>query len=197
VQDGTLSEAYLPRQCSGLSAWAPFDVGAIPSARLGKEFGMLRHSHNRSGARGCRTGSGLTASRARAFTVVTFLLTITTIAQEVPTRPAPPTLSAAAVQQHSPPSAAPEEHKVHWAELSWTASPSKGIDGYYVYRAVAGLRAKPRRINAHPVKQTKFRDTEVKAGTKYIYSVKAVRIINSRESESAFSLPVTARIPSP
>jgi len=158
---------------------------------------MLRHSHNRSAAHGCRTVSGLTAGRARALTVLAFLLTITTIAQEVPTRPAPPTLSAPAVQQPSPPSVAPKEQEVHWAELRWTASPTKGIDGYYVYRAVAGLGAKPQRITAHPVKGTKYRDMKVKPGTTYIYSITTVRRIKSRWVESDRTPLVTARIPNP
>ena len=157
----------------------------------------MRHRHNRSRAHGYRTVLGLTAGRARAITVLTFLLTIATIAQEVPTRPAPPILSAPAVQQRSVPSAVPREQKVHWAELSWTPSSSKGIDGYYVYRTVAGSGAKPQRITAHPVKGTKYRDTKVKPGTTYIYSISAVQKINSRWVESDRTPLVTARIPSP
>lgn len=141
--------------------------------------------------------AGVMVRRVRAITVVTILLTITTLAQEVPARPAPPIMIAPAVQQQSLPSAASKGHKVHWAELRWTASPTKGIDGYYVYRAVAGLGAKPQRITARPVKGTKYRDIKVKPGTTYIYSVTAVRIKNSRAHESASSLSVTARIPSP
>ena len=187
----------MPPQCCEISAWAPFEVGAIHSARLRKETGMLRRSHNRFGAHCCRTVLGLTAGRARAFTVLTFLLTITTMAQEVPTRPTPPKLSAPAVQQQSPPSTAPQEHKEHWAELRWAASPTKGIDGYYVYRAVAGPGAKPQRITAHPVKGTKYRDLKVKPGTTYIYSLTAVQRINSRWVESDPTPLVTARIPGP
>lgn len=197
MQIGTLSEAYLPTQCCELSAWALFDVGAIPLVRLCEETGMLRRSHNHSRAHGYRTVLGLTAGRARTITVLTFLLTIATIAQEVPTRPAPPILSAPAVQQRSVPSAVPREQKVHWAELSWTPSSSKGIDGYYVYRTVAGSGAKPQRITAHPVKGTKYRDTTVKPGTTYIYSISAVQKINSRWVESDRTPLVTARIPSP
>lgn len=178
-----------------LRARAPFDVGAPPSARLGKETGMLIYSHNRSGAHGCRTGLGLTAGCARTITVLTLLLTIAAIAQEVPARPMPPTLSAPAVQQPSPPSKAPKEPKVHWAELRWTASPTKGIDGYYVYRAVAGPGAKPQRITPHPVKGTTYRDMTVKPGTTYIYSLTSVQRINSRWVESDRTPLVKARIP--
>jgi fibronectin type 3 domain-containing protein len=125
------------------------------------------------------------------------LLTITTIAQEVPTRPTPPTMSAPAIEQQSPPSAAPKEQKVHWAALKWTASPTKGIEGYYVYRAVAGLGGKPQRITAHPVKGTIYRDMKVKPGTTYIYSLTTVQRINSRWVESNRTPLVTARIPTP
>jgi hypothetical protein len=183
-------------KCSA-STWAPFAFGAISSAVFCKETGLLCHSHNRFGTQGCRTVLGLTAGRARTFTVLTLLLTITTIAQEVPARPAPPTLSAPAVQQRSLPSEAPKEHKVHWAELSWKPSPTKGIVGYYVYRAVAGHGAKPQRITAHPVKGTRYRDTKVNPGTTYIYSLAAVQRINSRLIESDRTPPLTARIPSP
>jgi len=140
---------------------------------------------------------GLPAGRARTFTVLTLLLAITTVAQEVPTRPSPPTLRAPTVQQQPAASAAPKEQKVHWAELKWTASPTQGVYGYYVYRAVAGRGAKPQRITAQPVKGTKYRDTKVKPGTTYIYSVKAVQKIKSRWVESDGTPPVTARIPSP
>jgi hypothetical protein len=168
-----------------------------PQVPPGKETRLLRHRYNRSGAHGCPTVSGLTAGRARTLTVLTLLLTITTIAQEVPTRPAPPTMSAPAVQQESPPSAAPKEPKVHWADLKWTASPTKGIAGYYVYRAVAGLGAKPQRITAAPVKGTRYRDTKVNPGATYIYSLSAVQRINSQWVESKRTPLVTARIPSP
>ena len=130
-------------------------------------------------------------------TALTFLLTITTIAQEVPARPAPPTLSAPAVQQKSLPSAAPKEQKVHWAELKWTASPTKGVYGYYVYRAVARPGAKPQRITALPVKGTRYRDTKVKPGTTYIYALSAVQRVNSQWVESKRTPLVTARIPTP
>lgn len=157
----------------------------------------MRHRHNRFGAHDCRTLWGLAASRAGALTVLTFLLAITTIAQEIPARPAPPATGEPAVQQESTPSAQPKEPKVHWADLKWTASPTKGIVGYYVYRAVAGPGAKPQRITALPVKGTRYRDTKVKAGTTYIYSLSAVQRVNSQWVESKRTPLVTARIPTP
>jgi hypothetical protein len=146
---------------------------------------------------------GLTASLALTLTVLTFLLTITTIAQEVPARPAPPAMSDPAGQKKSTPSAEskepkePKEPKVHWADLRWTASPTKGVVGYYVYRAVAGSGAKPQRITALPVKGTRYRDTRVKPGTTYIYSLSAVQRVNSQWVESKRTPLVTARIPTP
>jgi hypothetical protein len=134
---------------------------------------------------------------------LTFLFTMTTIAQGVPAQPAPPATSAPAVQQGSPPSAEPKEPKnpkepkVHWADLQWTASPTKGVVGYYVYRAVAGPGAKAERITAVPVKGTKYRDTKVKPGTTYIYSLSAVEKVNSQWVESTHTPLVTARIPAP
>jgi hypothetical protein len=164
---------------------------------------LLRHRHNRFGAHDCRTVLGLTASRARTLTGLTILLAITTIAQEVPARLAPPATRAPAVQQAAPPSAEPKEPKnpkepkVHWADLQWTASPNKGVVGYYVYRAVAGPGAKAERITAVPVKGTRYRDTKVKPGTTYIYSLSAVAKVNSQWVESTRTPLVTARIPAP
>ena len=171
-----------------------------PPVLPGKETKLLRHPYYRFGAHGCRTVWGLTASSALTLAALTFSLTITTIAQEVPARPAPSTASEPAVQQESPPSAQPKEPKapkVHWADLKWTASPTKGIVGYYVYRAVARPGANPQRITAVPVKGTRYRDTKVKPGTTYIYSISAVQKINSRWVESDRTPLVTARIPSP
>lgn len=161
---------------------------------------MLHHRYYNSGALGRRTALGLTASRALMLTTLTLLFTTTTIAQGVPAQPAPPATSAPAAQQESSPSAEPKnpkEPKVHWADLQWTASPNKGVVGYYVYRAVAGPGAKAERITAVPVKGTRYRDTKVKPGTTYIYSLSAVEKVNSQLVESTRTPLVTARIPAP
>lgn len=161
---------------------------------------MLRHRYYSSGAHGYRTAWALMASRALMLTALTLLFTIANIAQGVPAQPVPPATSAPAAQQESSPSAEPKnpkEPKVHWADLQWTASPTKGVVGYYVYRAVAGPGAKAERITAVPVKGTKYRDTKVKPGTTYIYSLSAVERVNSQWVESTPTPLVTARIPSP
>lgn len=191
---GSLATENVVRQ-----SWVDVECGASdpPKVPPAKEIKLLRHRHNRSGPHDCRTVLGLTAGPPLMLTVLTFLLTIMTIAQEAPARPAPPTMSEPAVQQESTPSAQPKEPKGHWAELKWTASPTKGVYGYYVYRAVAGPGGKPQRITAVPVKGTRYRDTKVKPGATYIYSLSAVQRINSQWVESKRTPLVTARIPSP
>ncbi len=87
--------------------------------------------------------------------------------------------------------------KPHWAELKWKASPSKDIDGYYVYRAVGGLGAGFERITPSPVKKTDYKDDAVQPGKTYTYAVSAVKIVGSRVYESAFTPSIVVRIPHP
>ncbi len=79
----------------------------------------------------------------------------------------------------------------HTVLLSWTASTSSGVTGYYVYRATqTGQYAK---INpSSPASGTQFTDTGVAAGTTYNYVVTAV---DSSGTESPYSSPATVSVP--
>lgn len=80
----------------------------------------------------------------------------------------------------------------HTVSLSWTASTSTGVTGYYVYRGTtSGQYAK---LNASaPATSTTYTDTTIQAATTYYYVVTAV---NSSNVESVYSSPpATASIP--
>jgi fibronectin type 3 domain-containing protein len=74
--------------------------------------------------------------------------------------------------------------------LSWAASTSAGITGYYVYRAVetGGYS----RLVTSLVNELRYTDTAVAAGTTYKYAVTAV---DTAGVESAYSAPVTVTVP--
>jgi len=81
----------------------------------------------------------------------------------------------------------------HSVSLSWTASTSPNISGYYVYRGtVSG--GPYTRLNSSPVAATTYTDTTPQAGQTYYYVATAV---NSNGLESGFSNEVEAVIPSP
>jgi len=75
--------------------------------------------------------------------------------------------------------------------LSWTASSSSGVAGYYVYRATLPDTSYSKITSTH-VSGTTYADSSVAPGESYSYEVTAV---NSQGAESAPSAPVTATIP--
>lgn len=79
----------------------------------------------------------------------------------------------------------------HQVQLTWTASASSGVTGYYVYRGTqSGQYAK---VNASaPASGTQFTDTTVAAGTTYYYVITAV---DSSGTESSYSSPATVNVP--
>lgn len=79
----------------------------------------------------------------------------------------------------------------HTVLLSWTASTSTGVTGYYVYRKTSsGPYAK---INpSSPATSTQFTDTTVQAGTTYSYEVTAV---DSSGVESSYSSATSVSVP--
>lgn len=81
----------------------------------------------------------------------------------------------------------------HQVALSWSASSSTDVVGYYVYRASAP--AGPfTRINSAPSATTSFTDSSVSAGQTYYYQVTAM---NTASVESSPSSAVQAVIPTP
>jgi hypothetical protein len=79
----------------------------------------------------------------------------------------------------------------HWVALSWSASSSSGVTGYYVYRSTISGSSYSR-VNSSPTNATKFTDGSVASGKTYYYVVTAV---SSSGAESARSKQITAAIP--
>jgi Abnormal spindle-like microcephaly-assoc'd, ASPM-SPD-2-Hydin len=79
----------------------------------------------------------------------------------------------------------------HSVALTWAASSSSGVVGYYIYRsAVSGSSYK--RINSSALNVEKYVDGSVTAGQTYYYVVTAV---STNGTESAYSGQVEAVVP--
>jgi HYDIN/CFA65/VesB-like, Ig-like domain/Abnormal spindle-like microcephaly-assoc'd, ASPM-SPD-2-Hydin/Cep192 domain 4 len=81
--------------------------------------------------------------------------------------------------------------ETHTVLLSWTASTSSGVTGYYIYRGTqSGQYSK---LNpSSPVSGVQYTDAGIQAGTTYYYVVTAV---NSAGTESSYSSPATVNVP--
>lgn len=75
-------------------------------------------------------------------------------------------------------------------DLTWTANSEADLAGYNVYRHIAGGPAE--KINTDLVKTSSFRDSNVRAGTKYFYLVSAVDL---RGNESGKSEETSEQVP--
>ena len=75
-------------------------------------------------------------------------------------------------------------------DLSWTPDTEPDLAGYNVYRHIENEA--PVKINSELVKTSAFRDTNVKAGNKYYYSVSAV---DQRGNESGRSAEASETVP--
>jgi len=78
----------------------------------------------------------------------------------------------------------------HSVTLSWTASSSSDVIGYYVYRGTSSDSLA--RLNSSPVAPTQYVDSAVTLGQTYYYAVTAV---DSSDMESTDSNVVSATIP--
>ena len=78
--------------------------------------------------------------------------------------------------------------------LIWEPSAERDVGGYLVLRREAG-DATLRQLTDRPIAEARYRDTDVNAGTRYIYSVAAVDTRLPLPNVSALSVPVeeTAR----
>jgi len=79
----------------------------------------------------------------------------------------------------------------HSVALTWAASTSSGVTGYYVYRATSSAGAFTR-LNSSPTTATKYTDGSVTSGDTYYYEVTAV---TSNGAESARSSEIRAQVP--
>jgi len=86
----------------------------------------------------------------------------------------------------------------HDVVLTWTASPTSGILGYFVYRSGTSgqeLTTSGTLLTTTPVNATGYVDTNVTAGTEYFYVVTAVA--SNGTTQSAASNEASATVPTP
>jgi fibronectin type 3 domain-containing protein len=122
----------------------------------------------------------------------------TMLAHAQSSRPSPPSMETSAKPEHAQPPKKSGKHKPHSVQLKWQASKTKGIEGYYVYRADGKASGNFERITPRPIKVTKFTDKKVKAGKTYSYAVSAVQKIGKKkEVESERTPAITVQIPEP
>ena len=78
--------------------------------------------------------------------------------------------------------------------LIWEPNEELDLGGYLVLRREAG-DATLQQLTEKPIAEARYRDTEVRAGTRYVYSVAAVDTRLPLPNVSALSVPVeeTAR----
>jgi hypothetical protein len=81
----------------------------------------------------------------------------------------------------------------HSVSLTWTASASTGVVGYYVYRG-ATSGGPYTKLNASPVAAISYTDSTVASGQTYYYVATAV---DGSGTESVHSASVPAIVPSP
>jgi hypothetical protein len=84
---------------------------------------------------------------------------------------------------------------LHDVLLTWIASPTSVIAGYYVYRGIAPGAEDTTPINSTPVNATTYVDTNVTPGTSYYYTVTAVA--SNGVTQSSLSNEASATVPTP
>ena len=62
----------------------------------------------------------------------------------------------------------------HFVSLSWTASSSRGVTGYTIYRGTKPNDPSPVRLNSVPVVRASYQDVTVQSGRMYYFTVRAV-----------------------
>jgi titin len=104
-------------------------------------------------------------------------------------------LSAADSATGSPQSVTLSGTGTHDVILTWDASPTSGIAGYFVYRGTTPGGESSVPLNSTPVNATSYTDANVTAGSAYYYVVTAVAADGS--TQSASSNEASATVPSP
>ena len=84
---------------------------------------------------------------------------------------------------------------IHDVVLSWTASPTQGVIGYYIYRGTTSGGESSTPLNSTPTNGTTFADETVTAGATYYYLVTSVA--SDGVMQSAASTETAATVPSP
>jgi hypothetical protein len=62
----------------------------------------------------------------------------------------------------------------HFVSVSWTASSSRGVTGYTIYRGTMPNDPSPLRLNSVPVAGTSYKDVTVRSGRMYYFTARAV-----------------------
>jgi fibronectin type 3 domain-containing protein len=93
----------------------------------------------------------------------------------------------------SSPAVSQQVNSSHSVSLSWTASTSPNVVGYYIYRGTTPGGAYLR-LNPTLVPGTNYVDTSVQAGQTYYYVCTAM---DSSSNESAYSNEASGAVPSP
>jgi hypothetical protein len=138
------------------------------------------------------TGSGYTATGITSGLILSANQTATLTVTFAPAGLGSATGSVSiASDATSSPTAVSLSGESHTVLLSWAASTSSGVTGYYIYRKTpTGQYAK---LNASSADSgTQFTDTTVQAGTTYDYAVTAV---DSSGNESAESSATSVSVP--
>jgi len=84
---------------------------------------------------------------------------------------------------------------LHDVIVSWTASPTSGVVGYYIFRGLASNAEASTPVNSLPLNATSYVDTNVTAGIKYFYYITAVA--SDGFTQSAPSNEASATVPTP
>ena len=83
----------------------------------------------------------------------------------------------------------------HDVLLSWSASSSSNVSGYYVYRGTTSGKESSTPLNSTPICVTAYADQSVTSGSQYYYIVTSVS--SDGVTQSAASTETAATIPSP
>jgi hypothetical protein len=84
----------------------------------------------------------------------------------------------------------------HDVMLSWTASATPGVVGYYIYRGTTSHGESSTPLNSTPINGTAYTDTDVLAGGTYYYVMRALGALGTDGfTESANSNEVSATVP--
>jgi len=128
--------------------------------------------------------------------ISTLFLWVSTIGAGQPNTFSQPLLPAALNPEISGAYGSAPNTKPHSVELTWKASTTPAIEGYYVYRA-EGESGNYERITPKPIKNTQYEDQKVQPGKSYAYAVSTVQKIEKQLVESEWTAAITVRIPDP
>jgi fibronectin type 3 domain-containing protein len=81
----------------------------------------------------------------------------------------------------------------HDVVLTWTASATPGVSGYYVYRGTASGKESTTPLNSTPIDGTLYADSNVTDGQTYYYKLTAVGANGATQSVQSTEASATAQ----